>query len=137
MATATNSKTKMAYYVRYVIEPWDHARGRQGERRQVTSRPIYVDWKAEQYMLRLMQHPDVISGTVELIEKLERRVPPTPKPRDQQSHRIEFNGQSKTYTEWAAHSGVSFKTIWNRLHILGWSVEKTLSQPSRKRRAYV
>jgi hypothetical protein len=43
---------------------------------------------------------------------------------------IEHNGETKTMTEWAAHSGINLHTIRLRLVKFGWSVEEALSVPA-------
>jgi hypothetical protein len=40
---------------------------------------------------------------------------------------LEFNGVTKTMSEWAEITGIKVKTIFMRLTAYGWSVEKTLS----------
>lgn len=42
---------------------------------------------------------------------------------------IEFQGISFPIAHWAAFTGISHSNIYNRLHSLGWSVEKTLTTP--------
>ena len=45
---------------------------------------------------------------------------------------FEYNGSSHTVSEWSKISGISRDVIWNRIK-RGWSIEKVLSQPVRKR----
>lgn len=45
---------------------------------------------------------------------------------------ITFNGSTKTMKEWSEEIGISNTTIWNRLNVRGWSVEKALTQPIRR-----
>lgn len=42
---------------------------------------------------------------------------------------IEFRGESLTVRQWAQRTGLSYKTILNRVGAFGWSVEKTLTTP--------
>jgi uncharacterized protein YjcR len=35
--------------------------------------------------------------------------------------------------EWAERLGISPKTIWARLNLLGWSTEKALTEPVHER----
>lgn len=44
---------------------------------------------------------------------------------------LEFNGETKTITEWSEKLGFSYKLIYNRL-VEGWSIEKTLTVPMKK-----
>lgn len=39
---------------------------------------------------------------------------------------LEFNGESKTMTQWGEFLGIKPKTIWKRLDD-GWSIEKSLT----------
>ena len=43
------------------------------------------------------------------------------------NHRVEFNGQNLTLSEWADVTGIKMGTIWNRLK-KGWSVSDTLTK---------
>jgi len=47
--------------------------------------------------------------------------------------RIAFGGTEKCVSEWAEETGLSKEVIFSRLRKLGWSVEKTLTTPARKR----
>jgi hypothetical protein len=46
---------------------------------------------------------------------------------------LEFNGEKKTVAQWAREVGINKDNIYDRLR-LGWSVEKALTTPVRKRR---
>jgi len=46
---------------------------------------------------------------------------------------ISFNGQTMSQGEWARSLGCNEKLIGHRLNRLGWSVERTLTTPVRKR----
>lgn len=45
---------------------------------------------------------------------------------------LTYAGSTKSVRDWAATTGIDYKNIHNRLK-LGWSVEKTLTTPIRKR----
>ena len=47
--------------------------------------------------------------------------------------RLEFDGNEMCVSEWAEKTGISKEVIFSRIRKLGWSVEKTLSTPVRKR----
>lgn len=49
------------------------------------------------------------------------------------NHFLEYKGQTKTMMEWSNESGVSYSTLSRRIRS-GWSVEKSLETPVRKRR---
>jgi hypothetical protein len=44
---------------------------------------------------------------------------------------IEFNGESKTASEWSEVTGIACNVIANRISRYGWSVEKALTEPAR------
>ncbi len=46
---------------------------------------------------------------------------------------IEFNGQKKVLTDWAAEVGLTVTALWKRLFKGGWTVEKALTTPKTKR----
>lgn len=48
--------------------------------------------------------------------------------------RVEWRGESLTVPEWARRTGITKTAIWQRLHVLNWSVEKALTTPVRQRR---
>jgi hypothetical protein len=45
---------------------------------------------------------------------------------------LTLNGETLTRAQWAERTGLTLKTIGSRLH-LGWTVERTLTQPIGKR----
>lgn len=45
---------------------------------------------------------------------------------------LEYNGEAHNVTEWAAILGMSAHTIFSRLDLMGWSVEKALSTPMKR-----
>lgn len=46
---------------------------------------------------------------------------------------LEFHGETKTVTQWAEKTGIPASVIYSRLDKLGWSVEKALTTPSRRK----
>lgn len=46
---------------------------------------------------------------------------------------LSYNGQTKCMAEWAEVLGLRYQTLWDRLNKSGWSVEKALSTPIKKR----
>ena len=47
---------------------------------------------------------------------------------------ITFNGKNKCISEWAEEFNIHPRTLHNRIYKLGWSIEKALTIPVRKRR---
>ncbi len=41
-------------------------------------------------------------------------------------------GRTMTMTDWAAELGITPATLWCRLHMLGWSIERALTTPARR-----
>ena len=46
--------------------------------------------------------------------------------------KISYNNQTHTLTEWATITNISVHTLYSRLKILHWSIEKALTTPARK-----
>lgn len=44
--------------------------------------------------------------------------------------KITFNGQTKSISQWADVLNIKYKTLDNRLRV-GWSIERSLSQPTK------
>jgi hypothetical protein len=49
--------------------------------------------------------------------------------------RIEWRGESLTVPEWSRRTGLQATAIYQRINKLGWTVERALTTPVRKRRA--
>ena len=49
------------------------------------------------------------------------------------THHLTYNGKTLSVTEWSVLLGIPRTTLSNRVR-LGWSIERTLSTPSRKER---
>lgn len=47
---------------------------------------------------------------------------------------IEFNGETRTISEWSKITGVGRTTIKHRIDVLHWSIEKALTTPTKERR---
>lgn len=47
------------------------------------------------------------------------------------NHRVEWNGETRTISEWSEITGISEGTIWRRLE-LGWTAERALTENIRK-----
>lgn len=48
-------------------------------------------------------------------------------------HRITYNGETRTLTEWSSLTGVGCTTLYMRLTAYGWSVEKALTTKAERR----
>lgn len=44
---------------------------------------------------------------------------------------VVINGESRLLCDWSSLCGLSVRTLWNRIHVLGWSPEKAISAPPR------
>lgn len=49
-----------------------------------------------------------------------------------QNKYYEYNGVKRTIGEWAFELNINYDTLFNRIHYLGWSIDKALSTPVRK-----
>lgn len=47
---------------------------------------------------------------------------------------IEYNGKTQTLMQWCEELGLNYKLIHSRLYKLGWSFEKAISVPVKKRK---
>ena len=47
---------------------------------------------------------------------------------------IEYNGEVHNLSGWARKTGISIDTLHRRINYLGWSIEKTLTTPVKKRK---
>ena len=45
------------------------------------------------------------------------------------SYFIEYNGQIKNLTDWCKYFGLDYGVMHNRIHKLGWSFERAISEP--------
>lgn len=45
--------------------------------------------------------------------------------------RYEWRGVTKTLAEWAAHLGYKYKTLFSRITLYGWSVDRAFTTPVR------
>lgn len=48
------------------------------------------------------------------------------------NHIIEFQGKTKTLSEWAKVLGIPYKSLHHRVVSLGWGIERAFTQPLRK-----
>lgn len=48
---------------------------------------------------------------------------------------LSLNGITKTLGQWARHAGLKIPTLHVRIHTLGWTLEKALSTPVRRKAA--
>lgn len=47
-------------------------------------------------------------------------------------HLITFRGETKNLSEWARSLGMDINSVRTRIKILGWPIERALTQPRRK-----
>ncbi len=45
--------------------------------------------------------------------------------------KYEYNGELHTMTEWGEIMNINYGALWERLNVLGWSIEKALTTPVR------
>lgn len=45
--------------------------------------------------------------------------------------KYEYNGELHTMTEWSEIMNINYGALWERLNVLGWSIEKALTTPVR------
>ena len=49
-----------------------------------------------------------------------------------QKRLIEYNGKTQTLTAWAKELGIRHQTLYNRIVMKGWDVEKAFEAPAKK-----
>ena len=45
--------------------------------------------------------------------------------------KLSYNGEEHTISEWSTITGIKALNIWQRINVLGWSIEKALTVPER------
>lgn len=51
-----------------------------------------------------------------------------------QNKGITFNGETHSWREWSEITGIAYKTLTGRYYDAGWTVERTLTEPVKKKR---
>ena len=51
-----------------------------------------------------------------------------------QSKGITFNGETHSWREWSAITGISYNTLTGRYYEMGWDIEKTLTTPVKTKK---
>lgn len=72
----------------------------------------------EEELHEIAQASEVIEQTEEKIEE---------KPKRKRGTKIEYNGKSQNICAWAKELNVSANTLYSRIYILGWSIEKAFT----------
>lgn len=67
------------------------------------------------------------------IEKLaDLKAEVSAKPERKRGAKIEYNGKAQNICAWAKELGVSANTLYSRIYILGWDVEKAFTYNGKK-----
>jgi len=48
------------------------------------------------------------------------------------NHLIAFNGKTQTIAEWAEEIGINGSTLYNRINVSGWPIERALAEPVKQ-----
>jgi hypothetical protein len=56
------------------------------------------------------------------------------RPANHNCRMIEFNGETRSASDWCRLKGIDRSTFHNRIEVLGWSVERAIMTPPRKKR---
>ena len=73
-------------------------------------------------------HEDITQNAQDDSEEIEK---PAKKSRGKM---IEYNGESKNLNQWAKELGMSGQTLFARIYISGWTVEKAFTTPTKPRK---
>lgn len=74
---------------------------------------------------------------VEVVEEnvdtliVEESAPEEPK-KHNQKRLIEYNGKTQTLTAWAKELGIRHQTLYNRIVMKGWDVDRAFEKPAKK-----
>ena len=52
--------------------------------------------------------------------------------RKNQKRMIEYDGKTQTLTAWAKELGIRHQTLYNRIVMKGWDIEKAFEKPAKK-----
>ena len=66
------------------------------------------------------------------IEETEEAVQDEPEKPKKNEKLIEFNGKSQNLSKWAKELNMSGQTLYARLYLSGWTVEKAFTTPTKK-----
>ncbi len=58
----------------------------------------------------------------------------TQKPSNKKQDLIEYNGKTQNLTQWAKELGIPGQTLYARLRISNWPVEKAFTTPTRRKK---
>lgn len=70
----------------------------------------------------------------EKLEELKKKADPKEKPKKSRGKQIEWNGKSMNLGEWAKELGTIRQTLFARLYIQGWDVDKAFSTPFKTKK---
>lgn len=73
-------------------------------------------------------HEDITQNAQDDSEETEK---PAKKSRGKM---IEYNGESKNLNQWAKELGTSGQTLFARIYISGWTIEKAFTTPTKPRK---
>lgn len=68
----------------------------------------------------------------EIAEQAKQKAAEVKKPERKRGALIEYNGKSQNICAWAKELGVSANTLYSRIYILGWDVEKAFTHKGKK-----
>lgn len=67
---------------------------------------------------------EVLTETAKAVKKIVEKSEPAEKPERKRGALIEYKGKAQNICAWARELGVSANTLYSRIYILGWDVEK-------------
>lgn len=76
----------------------------------------------------LIGHPNLVGREFSEETRQKMSISGKKSKRENSTKKIEFNGVAKTTGEWAEQLGIGEDTLWRRLNLYGWSVERALTE---------
>lgn len=75
---------------------------------------------------------EVINETEEVAQNEPETTEEAPKTSNKKQDLIEYNGKTQNLSQWAKELGMSGQTLYARLYLSKWSVEKAFTTPVKK-----
>lgn len=79
----------------------------------------------------IVENEEAVQNDADTSEEPAEEEKPAKKPRGKM---IEYNGESKNLNQWAKELGLSGQTLFARIYISNWPIEKAFTTPTKKKK---